>query len=95
MEVVSDDRLLLVATCTYYRQKASTATDLDVRTPQTVLGTVRDGSVTVVGTGLALQVAAFTRILSWQRIAEATRDPNSYASPEANIRWSLENVASS
>jgi hypothetical protein len=37
----------------------------------------------------ALQVAAFTRILSWQRI-----DPTS-PSLEANIEWFLEHVASS
>jgi hypothetical protein len=43
----------------------------------------------------AYRVAAFTRILSWKRIADATRDPKSYESLERNVEWFLENVASS
>jgi hypothetical protein len=43
----------------------------------------------------ALQVGAFTRILSWQRIASITRDPRSYEALERNVEWFLENVASS
>lgn len=43
----------------------------------------------------ALQVGAFTRILSWQRIASVTHDPRSFEALERNVEWFLENVVRS
>lgn len=43
----------------------------------------------------AYRVGAFTRILSWQRIADATNDPKSREMVEKNVEWFLENIASS